>query len=298
MRTKLLVLAMVLGACSRTAAAPEAGVGNDMIADPAPASYAAPVEQRAALTVQSAGLSPATVPADAAAQRMIVRSATLALQVANVRDVIRQVTSLTAEEKGFLGASRLWREGEAERASMTVRVPADALDATLARLRALAVRVENEAVTGDDVTRQAVDLNAQLTNLRATETELRALLTTVRQRTQKAADVLAVHTELSRIRGEIEQRTAELQTLSQLAAMSTITLELLPDVGATPIATDAWQPVGVLRDALRALVSLMQTGANVMIWTVVCGLPLGALGWAGFGLVRAARRRTRPMAQA
>ena len=48
---------------------------------------------------------------------------------------------------------------------------------------------------------------------------------------KRAAEVLEVHQELMRIRGEIEQHTAELQSLTQLAAMSTITLEIRPDVG-------------------------------------------------------------------
>ena len=147
------------------------------------------------------------------------------------------------------------------------------------------------------MTRQAVDLTAQLVNLRATETELRALLVTVRQRTQKASDVLEVHTELSRVRGEIEQRTAELQTLTQLAALSTITLELRPDVVATPIASDAWQPRGVLRDATRALVGTARTVVSAAIWGVVYGGPFLILAGGCALLIRrliGARRQPAP----
>jgi Domain of unknown function (DUF4349) len=299
MWTKVLVLGLGVIACSREGAAPEPAVdaAASVTAD-APAGFVRPAEERAAMSVRQVVMASGNSGAVPATQRMIVRSAEVTMQVADVRRVVQQVTELTASTKGFLGASRLWREGEADHATMTVRVPADALDATLAQLRALAVRVDNEAVTGEDVTRQAVDLSAQLTNLQATETELRALLVTVRQRTQKASDVLEVHTELSRVRGDIEQRTAELQTLTQLAALSTISLQLRPDVVATPIAATAWQPVGVLRDATRALVSLMRTSVNVLIWALVCGVPLAIVAAIGFGLVRALRRRVRTVAQA
>ncbi len=269
----MLVAGGMAGACgsSGSDAAREAPVDLAMRAETAPpASLDAPTSGARMIAVAGVAApppSPETV-------RMIVRTAELTLQVSDVKAVMEQVAEATTASGGFLGASRLWREGESDRASMTVRVPAARLDATLGRLRALAVRVDNASVTGEDVTRQAVDLSAQLVNLRATEIELRALLVTVRQRTQKASDVLEVHAELSRVRGEIEQRTAELQTLTQLAALSTITLDLRPDVVATPIASESWQPRGVLRDATRALARTARAGASAAIWAVVYGGPM------------------------
>jgi hypothetical protein len=307
-RTGVWVLAVLAAACSR--GAPDAMVRSE----PAAADMAAPVPEQAGseavaalkvvATTGAAPAAPATLALGpggsgaASVARMIVRSADMTLQVGDVRAATRKVAEATTAVDGFLGASRLWREGESDRATMTVRVPSARLDAMLGTLRGLAVRVDNESVTGEDVTRQAVDLTAQLTNLRATEAELRALLTTVRQRTQKASEVLEVHTELTRVRGEIDQRAAELQSLTQLAALSTITLELRPDVVATPIATEAWQPRGVLRDALRALTGTARAGVNLLIWGVVYVAPLlllaGGLLFATRGLWL--RRRSRALA--
>ncbi len=275
-RTGLWVMAVLAAACSRSA--PDGVVRSDEAMDrSAPASVAP--EQAASGMVLKALAQPvvaiAGAPANGAAiTRMIVRSAELTLQVSDVRKVAQQVADATTAADGFLGASRLWRDGEMDHANITVRVPSAKLDATLAKLRQLAVRVDNESVTGEDVTRQSVDLSAQLTNLRATEIELRALLTTVRLRAKRASDVLEVHTELARVRGEIDQHAAELQSLTQLAALSTITLDLRPDVVAIPIATNAWQPRGVLRDALRALAGTGRVAANVVIWALVWAVPL------------------------
>lgn len=300
-RKGVWVMAVLAAACSRSAP-------DNLTAEPsmALAESAAPVADAAmkagsggvsrAISLVGAPASPAQTTSTETA-RMIVRSAELSLQVSDVRKAAQLIADATASVDGFLGASRLWREGEMDRASMTVRVPSAKLDATIARLRQLAVRVDNEAVTGEDVTRQAVDLTAQLTNLRATEAELRALLTTVRIRTQRASDVLEVHTELARVRGEIEQHAAELQSLTQLAALSTITLDLRPDVVASPIATDAWQPRGVLRDALRALAGTGRVAVNAVIWTVVYVAPLLLLaGGLLFGLRRVWMRNRRGLA--
>ncbi len=220
------------------------------------------------------GAMPAPLPRSPSIERMIVRSASMTLQVSDVRKTVDAVERATGAADGFLGTSRLWREGEQQRASMTLRVPSARLDATLASLRALAVRVDDESVSGEDVTRQAVDLRAQVTNLRATEVELRALLQTVREKTKRAADVLEVHAELTRVRGEIDRMEAELQSLVQLAALSTITLDLSPDVVATPIASQGWQPRGVLRDATRALVGTLRVTVNGAIWVGVYAVPL------------------------
>ncbi len=294
-----LVVVAVLSACSR--GSDESAPRSAMVA-----SGGAPVERGASESMSDAAAPQqraiaagfatpsAAAPTAPAVQRMIVRTADISLQVSDVRRATQQVADATREVEGFLGASRLWREGELDRASMTVRVPAAKLDATLARLRGMAVRVDNESVTGEDVTRQAVDLTAQLTNLRATETELRALLVTVRQKTQKASDVLEVHTELSRVRGEIEQRTAELQSLTQLAALSTITLDLRPDVVATPIASATWQPRGVLRDATRALLATSRSLVNGLIWAVVYGGPMVLLVGGLVFVARALRSRRTP----
>lgn len=286
-RRGLVVVAMLSAGCSRSVAEQptELAVAQPQslsVGDVASRAEQAPLVAGAAF----AATNP-SVPVEPTSSRMIVRTAEMTVQVRDVKRAVEQVTTATMGVDGFLGASRVWREGELDHASMTVRVPAAQLDATLAAFRSLAVRVDNETVTGEDVTRQAVDLNARLTNLRATETELRALLVTVRQRTQRAADILEVHTELSRVRGEIEQHTASLQSLTQLAAMSTISLTLVPDAIAVPLAADGWQPRGVLRDATRALVATGRIVANGLIWALVYGVPMLLLGGA---VVFAARR--------
>jgi len=298
MSYRIVALVAVLAGCSRDAGLAAADV------EAAAMRGEAAVEQAAAMPVTMAanapsddrstpGAPPAGGTADALAKRMIVRSARLTLQVADVRRGLEQVGTLASDLHGFLGDSRRWSEGGSDRATLTLRVPATSLDAALGRLRRLAVRVDDEALGGEDVTAQAVDLGAQLTNLRATETELRALLVTVRQRTQKASDVLEVHAELSRIRGEIERHAAQLQSLRQLAAMATITIDMRPDAVTVPVVTEGWQPRAVLHAATRALLGTGRMVADGLIWAVVVGVPLLVLVLAAGLVVRPLLRRLR-----
>ena len=81
--------------------------------------------------------------------------------------------------------SSSWYQEEQLRARLTIRVPAGEFDAAMARLKDLAIKVENRNVSTQDVTEEYTDLDSRLRNLEATETELLELLTEVRERTGK-----------------------------------------------------------------------------------------------------------------
>lgn len=248
-------------------------------------------EVEATAGMAAPGQATAPVAPNTAPDRMIVRNASMTLIVTDLTDVVRKTTDAVKGANGFIGESRQWRDGDHARARLTLRVPSAQLDPVLTSLRSWAVRVDNETVSGDDVTRQYVDLNAQLTNLRATEHELRELLVTVRQRAKKASEILEVHNELSRIRGEINQTSAEMQTLSQLSALSTITVDLVPDVVATPVAASGWQPLAVAHEAAGKLIGTVRLVAEWLIWIVIYVAPVGVVLWGlGWASLRTLRR--------
>jgi hypothetical protein len=175
---------------------------------------------------------------------------------------------------GYIADSSAWREGDQLRARMTVRVPAEKLDALLAAIKGTAVRVQQESVKGQDVTEEFTDLSAQLTNLEATEKELRTLLADVREKTQKAEDVLQVYRELTTVRGQIEQLKGRMQYLSTMTAMATANVELIPDVLARPVVEPGWRPLETLKNAGRALVNTLKGLVDALIWIGVAIAPV------------------------
>ena len=56
--------------------------------------------------------------------------------------------------------------------------------------------------------------------------------------------------------------------------LSTITIELMPDVLYQPISVAGWQPQGVAKEAVQALVVALQGLVNLLIWLVIFILPL------------------------
>jgi hypothetical protein len=224
-------------------------------------------------------------------ERKIVRNATMRIVVADTAKAVNDVTASIGALNGYVSGSEVWREGELLRARLTLRVPSKSLGAALAEIRKVARRVDNETMSSEDVTEQYVDLEARLRNLEATEIELRELLKTVRANSRKASEILEVHQQLVAIRGEIEQTRGRINHLGHTVTMSHVGLEILPDAITKPVVEEAWQPVVVVKDASRALVSAGRAFASAAIWIVIYVIPVcGTIALLMAGLWIAARR--------
>ena len=257
----LLLLAVVAAAASCAAApAPRAAPSEPVSQAPA----AAPAKP-------AAGETGSGTPNDT--NRMVVQNVTTNLVVSDAQAALQNIQALASSLGGHVTDSQIWHEQDRARAKVTLRVPADKLGSALEQLHQLAVRVDNESTTSQDVTEEYTDLNAQLTNLEATEKELRALMTDVRERTQNAEEVLQVYRELTTVRGEIERVKGRMQYLDSLTAMATITAQLIPDALAIPVVEAGWRPAETLHSASRALVTTLQGAVEVGIWLVVLVVP-------------------------
>lgn len=292
MRRSIVTLSsiVVLGACGD-----RAGTGNR------PERVQAVVISSAAqdrnLSDEASGRTQSELP-PAPLLRMIARTAQIRAVVSDPVATVQALTTLVEAKGGFVSDSRQWRSGEQMLASLTIRVPVRDLPATLDSIRHRALRVENESTSGEDVTEQYADLRAQLTNLRATETELRALLVTVRQRTQKAADILEVFNQLASIRQQIDRTQSRITTLEQLTDLATITVELVPDALAQPLTAGRWRPLTVVRAAFRTLLSTLRWLLEATIWLLLYFIPVVlVLAVPAVGVfigIRAVRKRMGP----
>ncbi|MGQ9567875.1 MAG: DUF4349 domain-containing protein [Anaerolineae bacterium] len=220
--------------------------------------------------------APAPIPMPPAAEgeeRMLIRTAQLSITVTDTAKAVQEAKAVAEGLGGYVTSSQLYKQGERLYATMVLRVPAERFDDALDQIKALAVEVERESVQGTDVTEEYVDLQARLQNLELTEKELQQLLTEVRERTQKAEDVLAVYRELTEIRGQIEQLKGRMQYLERQVDFSGIDLNIAPHVLSTPVVEPGWKPLVTLREASRSLVKALQWLVDAAIWLVVFLLP-------------------------
>lgn len=138
-----------------------------------------------------------------------------------------QIEDLALTLGGFTSNSQLSRVDDQIRGLISIRVPADAFKDARRRIREMAQEVVSDDVSGQDVTEEFTDLQSRLRNLEATEAELLELLTTVRERTQSAAEVLTIFNELTKIRDQIEQVQGRINYLDDLVSFATITVQVL-----------------------------------------------------------------------
>jgi hypothetical protein len=240
-----------------------------------------------------------------AMERKVIGRASLSLVVADTDAAVTAIEAAVTEVGGFVANANFYKSGsDADRAlagSMTLRVPAEGLDALLAQLESLALSVESRTISREDVTDQYTDLTAQLTNLQATEQELLALLSDVRERPGSTAeDILQVHARMSEIRGQIEMIQGRRNLLDNLIGLATVDVNLMPDALNRPIVVAGWQPTGVARSALRNLVSALQWLGSAAIWllifflplALIAAIPLAALIWLLRWLIRRTRHNT------
>jgi len=216
---------------------------------------------------------------------LIIKNGTMALQVAGLDDAINKATQQITSLGGYVSGSERSGDDDFATAAITFRIPAARWDEALAGLRGMAIKVLAERSTTQDVTTQVVDLGARIANLQATERALQGIM----DRATQIKDVLSVQAELTRVRGDIEQMTAEKTHLEQQAAMSTlqVTFELKPN----PVRTEQQQfdPGAEAERASASLVAGLQGLATAGIWFLIVWVPgllflalvlgIGYLGW-------------------
>lgn len=216
-----------------------------------------------------------------AVQRLVIKNASVSLQVENVAGAEARIRARANELGGYVVSVQTSGSDEYLSSVITFRVPAERFEEALAGVEGLARRVLSRGVSGDDVTEEFVDLESRLRNLEATRNRLLDLL----GKASRVEDALQVNQALTDVQGEIEQIQGRMKYLSQSAAFSTITAELQP-VPPLPsiVEPDSWQPLRVAQGALAGLVEFGQALASLaivfLVWLPVW-LPLLLLArWA------------------
>lgn len=285
-----LITAFALGACAPQAILTSTVDQDGLKAEPgAPAFGAgsAPMDLTTGSVAESEAYAPAPMQGGAdgrqdfaqsaaSVDRLVIKNAGLNLVVKDPQTSIEQFSSLAERLGGYVVSSRTYKQGySADGQAMlygeiSLRVPADRLNEALAEIRGSVVRVEDESISGDDVTAAYTDLKSQLTNLEAAE----AQLTTIMADAKRTEDVLNVYNQLVSIRGQIEQTKGQIKYYEESAALSLISITLTPDIASQPIEPAAWAPEGVAKQAIEALVNTLQGLGSAVIWFGIYTLPL------------------------
>ncbi len=235
------------------------------------------------------------------ADRMIIRTQTLRLEVDDTPGAVEELRAIAKTNAAVITDMQVATEtdgwlyrydeygsatgdGTALRGWVTVRVPAESLDAFVEAARALGT-VKYQAEDTSDVTEQHVDLSARLTNLQAEEVRLRGFFDAA----TNVTEMLAVETELNRVRQEIESMQAQITYLERQAAMATVTIELTEKQPVVSPDGDDWGFRNAVTAGFRGAADVI----TFLIAFLIATAPLWIAALIVFFIVRAILKRRR-----
>lgn len=164
-------------------------------------------------------------------QRKIIYNAGLSIVVTNLETAKQEIKKLVDASGGYLAQfSEQRTTGDRLSGRWVVRVPSSAFDQFLEDAQDLGTP-ESQHIETNEVTDQFVDLDARLSALRRVEEEM---LEVMEKSSGNVADVLQARKQLGDVRVEIERIEGQLRKLTDLVAMSTVTIDAREDANYTP----------------------------------------------------------------
>ena len=305
--TVLIVLGLVMTGCAKAAATPEAIYQLDTKGGVAGrnSGMLAPNEAPSASIAQNEGtLTDVSLTTSTAEKQMVIMNADLSLAVDDPSVAMADIQKLASSMDGFTVSSNLYKTQtstgvEVPEAVITVRIPAEKLNEALDKIKAMTGDPEkyvlSENISGQDVTQAYTDLQSRLKNLEEAEAEL----TKFYESATKTEEVLAIYNQKQSISQQIEVLKGQIQYYEQASAKSLISVNLKAKATIAPITVAGWEPKGIARDAIQALVDALQGIVNALIWIVLFVLPIViVLGVPLYFLIRwLVRRGKRKQAQ-
>ncbi len=161
--------------------------------------------------------------------------------------------------------------GKSREVSIVIKVEEESFDEMLKDLEGVKAEKIFSSVSSEDVTEQVMDLEARLHTYQNTEKQLLE----IQKQATNVKDTMEVYKELNEIRYKIEATESQLKYYANQTNYSTIVVSISQSSVGTFEPEEKWKPLGVLKDAIRALGEFGKVLVNLAIWLVVFGIPIG-----------------------
>ncbi len=200
--------------------------------------------------------------------RKIIRTGELRFEVKDLDEARATILAQVRAGGGYVEGDDHSDWGNTLAMTLRVRIPAEKFDAFVSGLKDLG-ELQNQSINAQDVTAQWVDVEARL----GAKREVEARYLEIVKQAKTVTEVLEVERELGNVRAEIESMEAQMKSLRDQVAMSTLTITCTKPQART----DSFTPhVGVAlnegwNNLLRFFVGVLH------IWPFV--LLSGALAW-------------------
>jgi hypothetical protein len=181
---------------------------------------------------------------------MVINTASLQMETSDHDRTVSSVRNIATVSGGYIESSSTWvSSSNKKHTSITIKVPQSAFQSDLSQIETLG-SVKSESISGQDITRQYIDLSARISNLQAEEKQLNTLM----GMGKNVTEVLAVSQQLYSVRGEIESDQAQLNYLGSQVDFATITVEAYEP---EPVVGYDWGIGNSFRDASHGFIGMI-----------------------------------------
>jgi hypothetical protein len=171
---------------------------------------------------QAANLPPVTL-----ADRMIIYTTELTLNVKSVEQALNEVGNIAAINGGYIASVENSVDNGLPLSTIRIKVLPDRYQAAMQALRSLlgqTIEVRGEKATTQDVTEEYSDVQTQIASLEATHKQLLEIMA----RANSMDEVLKIQQQAAQIKLQIDRLRGRATALERLSSLATITVRLQP----------------------------------------------------------------------
>lgn len=238
-------------------------------------------------TVQNDSKTAAPVPQN----RKVIYTADMSVRVKSYQEAVSSIQKTLASLGGYVMESNTYsgEEDQPQEGTLTVKVPQEAFQSFLNTVEKGSIKVENQTVSGQDVTEEYVDLESRLKSKKTVEERLLSFM----KEAQKTEDLLKISNDLSAVQEEIEQLTGRINYLNNQTAFATVSIHLSENKinvpGLENENLNTWQKTK--QQFMESINTLLSAGSAIIVFTAGNLPVLAVLFLAGFAIWLAVRKR-------
>jgi len=223
---------------------------------------------------------------DLTQEREIIVTGRLDLVYDDPVEGLETAADIVDDSGGFVESRHQSSRSDHLRASLTARIPAEKLDATVDELKDFA-DVEEYSTSKEDVTQQSADLDARVSALETSIERLEELLRDAKSND----DLFQAEEALTQRQGELDSLRSQREQLSDQVDYSTLEISITTEVEPRSSAPDGFLD-GIKNgwnSLLGTLLGLVTAAGTLIPWLIIL-IPLGAVLWLLARRVRSRRR--------
>lgn len=160
----------------------------------------------------------ANAPSSVTIERKLIKNGSIEFEVSSVAETKDKISALVKDAGGYISSDNQNNYSGSPRFEQVVRIPADKLDDFIAKIEAIARKVDSKSISTQDVTEEFIDVETRL----ATKKELEARYRELLKQAKSVKDIIEVEAQLNNVRSEIESMEGRLKYLNSQVSYSTL----------------------------------------------------------------------------